>query len=109
MIFHFHSDPNGPGLVHWPQYGNPRSVQILDIPLTTEDNLLPERRKFWLEVVPNILNGKTTNGGGSHDTTGAGCKMDGIGILHVIILCVMFILFELWFHNSGLDIILVGM
>ncbi|KAK3097719.1 hypothetical protein FSP39_012446 [Pinctada imbricata] len=50
------SDPNGPNLPHWPQYEiEDKHIQILDIPISTTLNLFPERTKFWLHTVPEML------------------------------------------------------
>ncbi|KAK3105784.1 hypothetical protein FSP39_005692 [Pinctada imbricata] len=44
-------NPNGNNLVYWPAYDHQKNVQILDLRVETISNILPERRKFWMESV----------------------------------------------------------
>ena len=80
-IFTLFSNPNGPGLLNWPQYTTRHSVQILDIPQATHENMLPARRKFWLHDVPDIIAGKTTVVGDGDGPTGSGWRTKGNDLL----------------------------
>ena len=82
FVFLFCRNPNGPDLVHWPQYDVKHAIQILGKPIKSQENILPKKRKFWLEEVPNILAGKETSSG----STNAGFKATGNGFVFTVIL-----------------------
>ncbi|XP_071128565.1 fatty acyl-CoA hydrolase precursor, medium chain-like [Mytilus edulis] len=63
-------DTNGDGLPVWKQYDLvTRSYIVLDVNVTTQQNLYKDRIDFWLQTIPNILNAtKTTTSAGTIST-----------------------------------------
>ncbi|XP_068117511.1 cocaine esterase-like [Hyperolius riggenbachi] len=48
-------DPNGPGLVHWPQYDQDEDYLQIDIQQKAAQRLKNEKYKFWTKVLPEKI------------------------------------------------------
>ena len=89
LCISLYRNPNGPGLVNWPAYDARHGVQIIDNPITSQEAMLPERRKLWLEDVPDILAGKKASGGDGNKTpVNSGWKTSGNSFVLAIILLI---------------------
>ncbi|KAM9301977.1 fatty acyl-CoA hydrolase precursor, medium chain-like [Gastrophryne carolinensis] len=48
-------NPNGPGLVHWPQYDEDEGYLQIDIQQTAAQRLKEDKYKFWYKILPERM------------------------------------------------------